>query len=287
AAQNSDVITGILSISGTSIYVLIDFGATHSFISNICLVKINASCKKNDNVLEVSMPSGGIIDTNRIAMGVKINFDGLTLEADLYVIEMKDFDIILGMDWLGKNRAMIVYFEKEVIFQRSRKEEFRFCGLKVKAFPHVISVLKAKNMLRKPDCQGIEDLFDQLKSASVFSKIDLSPRIRCVTLSKYIPWRSLPRGLSQVIFSYERYNFEHFISLIEQYEEIEGCNPGEISTVDLQNVQKLREELCEINSLNESEIPDSLLQRLLEDGTTECSPVCVIIGGILGQVSAF
>lgn len=37
------------------------------------------------------------------------------------------------------------------------------------------------------------------------------------------------------------------VSVIEQYEEIEGCNPGEISTVDLQNVQKLREELCEIN----------------------------------------
>ncbi|XP_022860100.1 uncharacterized protein LOC111380698, partial [Olea europaea var. sylvestris] len=140
AAQNSDVITGILSISGTSIYVLIDFGATHSFISNICLVKINASCKKNDNVLEVSMPSGGIIDTNRIAMGVKINFDGLTLEADL-----------------------------------SRKEEFRFCGLKVKAFPHVISVLKAKNMLRKPDCQGY--LFNLISTSSQKKILDDVPII--------------------------------------------------------------------------------------------------------------
>ncbi|XP_022847556.1 uncharacterized protein LOC111370081 [Olea europaea var. sylvestris] len=119
AAQNPDVIAGILSISGTLVYVLIDSSTTHSFISNACLAKINASCKKNDNVLEVSMLSGGTIDTDRIATGVQINFDGLMLEANL-----------------------------------SGKEEFRFYGLKVKALPRVISALKAKSMLRKPNCQG-------------------------------------------------------------------------------------------------------------------------------------
>ncbi|XP_022873340.1 uncharacterized protein LOC111392270 [Olea europaea var. sylvestris] len=119
AVQNSNIITGILSIFGTPIYVLIDSGTTHSFISNACLAKINASCKKNDNVLEVSMPSGGTIDTDRIATGVQINFDGLTLEVDL-----------------------------------SGEEEFRFYGSKVKALPRIISALKAKSMLRKPDCQG-------------------------------------------------------------------------------------------------------------------------------------
>ncbi|XP_022874312.1 uncharacterized protein LOC111393154 [Olea europaea var. sylvestris] len=153
-AQNSEVIAGILSIFGIPVYVLIDSGATHLFISNECLAKINASCKNNDNVLEVSMPSEGTIDTDRIATGVQINFDGLMLEADLYVIKMRDFDIILGMDLLGKNRVTIVCFEKEVIFQRSGEEEFRFYGSKVKALPRVISALKAKSMLRKPDCQG-------------------------------------------------------------------------------------------------------------------------------------
>ncbi|XP_022853826.1 uncharacterized protein LOC111375257 [Olea europaea var. sylvestris] len=124
AAKNLDVIACILSVSNISVYILIDSGATHSFISNVCLAKINASCQKNASVLEVSMPSGGTIDTNRIAKGVQIDFDGLTLEADLYVIEMKDFDIFLGMDWLGENRAMIVCFEKEVIFRRLGEEEF-------------------------------------------------------------------------------------------------------------------------------------------------------------------
>ena len=36
-------------------------------------------------------------------------------------------------------------------------------------------------------------------------------------------------------------------------------------------------------SLNESHIPDTLLERLVT-GTREFPPVCAVIGGILGQV---
>ncbi|KAK9034553.1 hypothetical protein V6N11_050714 [Hibiscus sabdariffa] len=42
-----------------------------------------------------------------------------------------------------------------------------------------------------------------------------------------------------------------------------GHNPGETSTADLPGVLKLRKELCETNSENESQIPDALLERLL------------------------
>lgn len=38
-----------------------------------------------------------------------------------------------------------------------------------------------------------------------------------------------------------------------------------------------------LQSMNESQIPDSLLERLLA-GASEFPPVCAIIGGILGQV---
>lgn len=99
AVQNADVSTGVLSISSIPFYILIDYGTTHSFISNTCLVKINTSYQKNDSALEVSMPLGKIIDTDRIRNDVQINFDGLTFEADLYVIEMKDFDFIFGIDY--------------------------------------------------------------------------------------------------------------------------------------------------------------------------------------------
>lgn len=56
------------------------------------------------------MPSRGIIDTDKIDKAVQISFDGRVHKAYLHVIELKDFNIILGMNWLGSNRATIVCF---------------------------------------------------------------------------------------------------------------------------------------------------------------------------------
>ncbi|GMP34170.1 hypothetical protein CsSME_00007154 [Camellia sinensis var. sinensis] len=88
-----------------------------------------------------------------------------------------------------------------------------------------------------------------------------------------VPWKSLPRRMSKLYFA---------MRVIEQFEEAEGRDPGQTSKDDLPKVLKLRKELFEAQSLNESLIPDSLLERLVSC-TTEFPPVCAVIGGILGQ----
>ena len=99
-----------------------------------------------------------------------------------------------------------------------------------------------------------------------------------------------------------------FLAVIERFEEAEQRKPGELSIADLPAVLKLKKELCEaqvwvlricycsfvvhflmlafvtiLQSVNESHIPNALLERLVTD-TREFPPVCPIIGGILGQV---
>ncbi|XP_065628297.1 SUMO-activating enzyme subunit 1B-1-like, partial [Quercus suber] len=71
------------------------------------------------------------------------------------------------------------------------------------------------------------------------------------------------------------------VPVIEKF-EADGRHPGDVSIADLPGVLKLKKELCEANSLNESHIPDALLERLVT-GTREFPPVCAVIGGILGQ----
>ena len=44
---------------------------------------------------------------NRICRSVDIEIEGRYLPADLVVLDMSDFDVILGVDWLMKYRAMI------------------------------------------------------------------------------------------------------------------------------------------------------------------------------------
>lgn len=43
---------------------------------------------------------------------------GQEREADLYVLKMKDFDIILGINWLSKNQAIIQYFKWKINFNK-------------------------------------------------------------------------------------------------------------------------------------------------------------------------
>lgn len=88
-----------------------------------------------------------------------------------------------------------------------------------------------------------------------------------------VPWKPLPRRMSKLYFA---------MRVIEKFEEVEGRKPGQISREDLPKVLNLRKEICKAQEMNESLIPDSLLERLVS-GTTEFPPVCAIVGGILGQ----
>ena len=45
-----------------------------------------------------------------------INIVGRELFADLILLHMRDFDVILGIDWLSTYHAIVECFEKRVIF---------------------------------------------------------------------------------------------------------------------------------------------------------------------------
>ncbi|XP_022867792.1 uncharacterized protein LOC111387468 [Olea europaea var. sylvestris] len=115
--------------------VMADSGATHSFISTAFIAKSRTACEKSDSVLEISIPSGRILNTNQIARAVKLVMEGKEFVADLHLLDMKDFDVILGMDWLGSNHATIRCFEREVVFQRPGEDEFQFFAVQVKSLP--------------------------------------------------------------------------------------------------------------------------------------------------------
>ena len=48
--------------------------------------------------------------------------------ADLIVFPMLELDLILGMDWLTRHRAVVNCYTKEVIFEVPGQEKVVFCG---------------------------------------------------------------------------------------------------------------------------------------------------------------
>ncbi|XP_074342354.1 uncharacterized protein LOC141679882 [Apium graveolens] len=68
-------------------------------------------------------------------------------------MEMHDFDIILGMDWLSEHRATIDCQGKRVIFGDAGKPEFVYQGTQPKGEVKLIYALKASKLLSK-GCNG-------------------------------------------------------------------------------------------------------------------------------------
>ena len=89
----------------------------HSFILLDLMSKLKRLKKKLDEMLLVSTPLGRILLVIDGINGNEIKIGKLTTEGNLVVLDMEDFDIILGMDWLSKYYACVNYFHKTITFQ--------------------------------------------------------------------------------------------------------------------------------------------------------------------------
>ena len=68
---------------------------------------------------------------------------GQEFPADLVALDMRDFDVVLGMDWLPRHRATFDCYKKEVKFHRPRKLEVKFRGIRRELSSSMISALAA------------------------------------------------------------------------------------------------------------------------------------------------
>ena len=75
------------------------------------------------------------------------------MTVDLVLLNLQDFDVILGMDWLASYHAFVDCFGKRVTCSILGKPDFSFEGKHVDKPLRMISALRASSLLRK-GCQG-------------------------------------------------------------------------------------------------------------------------------------
>jgi hypothetical protein len=85
---------------------LFDSGASHSFISSGFVAKYNLPITTMKHTMLVSSP-GGERRTKHICPAVSISIKGVDFPSNLIILDFKDIDIILGMDWLRKYDGVI------------------------------------------------------------------------------------------------------------------------------------------------------------------------------------
>ena len=87
--------------------MLFDYGALHSFIAASVVIELGLEVEALEEPLYVSSPLGIRVRIEMICHGCKLEISGILLIVDLRVMDMSEFDIILGMDWLTAYRVVI------------------------------------------------------------------------------------------------------------------------------------------------------------------------------------
>ena len=80
--------------------VLFDSGALHSFIAASVVIELGLEVEALKEPLYVSSLLGIRVRIGMICRGCELEIFGILLTVDLRVMDMSEFDVILGMDWL-------------------------------------------------------------------------------------------------------------------------------------------------------------------------------------------
>ncbi|GAV84131.1 RVP_2 domain-containing protein [Cephalotus follicularis] len=129
-----------------------DYGASHSFISARFASCLDVTPECMSCILYVSTPAGTSIYTDSIYRSCEMSMAGIPLYADLIVLPIRGFDVILGMDWLSAHRACMDCYNKTMDFCPPDGTSFQFKG--DKGFSTlIISFIRASRYLEK-GCEG-------------------------------------------------------------------------------------------------------------------------------------
>ncbi|XP_058106398.1 uncharacterized protein LOC131249623 [Magnolia sinica] len=129
AEQDSlQTIHGTTHINGTPVLTLFDSGATLSFINSAITSRLELNTTRMHAPLVVASPMGKFVETDKMCRACPITLASREVTVDLIITPIKQFDIILGMDWLTLVRAVMDCRNKTVTISVPRRASFTVKG---------------------------------------------------------------------------------------------------------------------------------------------------------------
>ncbi|GJS33025.1 putative reverse transcriptase domain-containing protein [Tanacetum coccineum] len=110
----SNVVTGIFLLNNHYASMLFDSGANRSFMSTTFSALLDVIPSTLDVNYAVELADERISETDVILRGCTLGLLGHPFYIDLMHVELGSFDVIIGMDWLAKYHAVIIFDEKIV-----------------------------------------------------------------------------------------------------------------------------------------------------------------------------
>nr|GEW99348.1 putative reverse transcriptase domain-containing protein [Tanacetum cinerariifolium] len=114
AHQILNVVTGIFFLNQHLARVLFDSRADKGFVSISLAPMLNIPPITIDTFYNIKLADGNLVSINTVIQGVPLTLLNQPFKIDLMPIKLDSFDVVIGMDWLSKYHARIIYDEKVV-----------------------------------------------------------------------------------------------------------------------------------------------------------------------------
>ncbi|XP_070034885.1 uncharacterized protein [Nicotiana tomentosiformis] len=107
AVASDGVITSIFSICDRDASVLFDPGSTYSYLSSLFAHFLGIPRESLGTHVYVSTPIGNYVVVDHIYRSCTVTFYCYETREDLLLLDMTDFEIILGMNWLSPYHVIL------------------------------------------------------------------------------------------------------------------------------------------------------------------------------------
>lgn len=131
AESSDDVITGIIPVFHRDASVLFDPGSTYSYVSSYFASYLVVPCDSLSASVCVSTPVGDSVVVDHVYRLCVVTIDNSETSVDLLLLDMVDFDIILGMDWMSPYHAILDCHAKTVTLAMPGLPRFSYAATSV------------------------------------------------------------------------------------------------------------------------------------------------------------
>ncbi|XP_074315432.1 uncharacterized protein LOC141651629 [Silene latifolia] len=152
--EQADTITGKFLVNSCMAYILFDTGTSLSHVSPTFVAKAkfpNPEAVTPHEAIHalIAIPNGQTLNCKAMYRGVLVIILGSTFPANLISLDLPGFDVILGMDWLGKYHAKFECRNQKISLRSPHGARVTYRGYIPNTRVKVINAMKLMNQMHK------------------------------------------------------------------------------------------------------------------------------------------
>ena len=144
-----EIIASIFSLFDIEMHALIDPRSTYSYVCIEHVFDKVPAMEKLAYDMHVTSLLGHSVSVNSIYKNCPIVIEAREFLIDLIPLPFREFDLIMGMDWLSKHRAIVDCGQKTKVSRCSDHTEVIVQGIGSSAMSDVIFAMQARRFMRK------------------------------------------------------------------------------------------------------------------------------------------